>query len=98
MRSFKTRLFASIVVVGFLVAMPGCGSKVTAENYAKIKDGMTVEQVTDILGKGKESSGVSGAIGDLTGSAKVMKWGDDEKSITITFVNDEVTLKVASGL
>ena len=40
----------------------------------------------------------SGAVGNLTGSAKVMTWKDGEKTITVTFVNDKVALKAQRGL
>ena len=37
-------------------------------------------------------------IGDVSISAKVMKWGDDKKNITVTFTNDKVVSKAQSGL
>ncbi len=80
-----------------LVVLSGC-SKVTRSNYDKIENGMTVSQVENILGTGTEKAGIGGAIGNLAGSGKVMTWGDDKKSITITFVNDKVVAKAEQGL
>ena len=85
------------LLVAILAGLTGC-SKVSQDNYDKVKSGMTLSEVEGILGKGTEKSGVSGAIGDLSGSAKVMTWGDDKKSITITFANDKVVTKLAEGL
>ena len=81
-----------------LMSVSGCASKVTQESYDKIQDGMTLAQVQAILGKGELYTGASGAIGGLGGSAKMYKWVDGEKTITITFVNDKVTTRLANGL
>ncbi|HOW17918.1 MAG TPA: DUF3862 domain-containing protein [Phycisphaerae bacterium] len=86
-----------VVVVAVLLLISGCG-KVTKGNYDKIQNGMTLAQVEAILGKGTEKAGVAGAVGKLTGSAKVMTWGDEKKSITITFVDDKVVAKEEHGL
>ncbi|UCD30609.1 MAG: DUF3862 domain-containing protein [Planctomycetota bacterium] len=86
------------VLIGLiLVAFAGC-SKVTQENYDKISTGMTLDEVQKILGKGTEKSGVGGAIGDLSASAKTITWGSEEKNITITFANDKVVTKTQKGL
>lgn len=81
-----------------LMSVAGCASKVTSENYDRIENGMTVAQVQKILGKGQLVTSASGAIGNLGGSTKVYKWVDGEKTITITFINDKVTTRLASGL
>jgi hypothetical protein len=75
----------------------GC-SKVTSENYEKIQTGMTLAQVEQILGKGNERSGGGITIGDVGASAKVVKWGSDDKSITATFTNDKLVMKAQKGL
>ena len=94
---WKTRSLIGVLMLGLiLLFLSGCG-KVSKSNYDKIENGMTVSQVEGILGKGKEA-GAAGAIGNLTGSVKVITWGDDKKSITVTFVNDKVTLKAQKGL
>ncbi len=95
---------APIVVVGLVVVIAAVlgyfflGSKVTAENYGKIETGMTKAEVEDILGSGTEKDAVSGGIGDLTGSGSIVAWGDDQKGITITFVNGKVATKSQKGL
>ena len=88
----------SVLLIGFmLAALAGC-SKVTQENYGKIESGMTLSDVEAILGKGKEEAGIGGAIGDLAASGKVLTWGDEQKSITVTFANDKVVTKSQKGL
>jgi hypothetical protein len=59
---------------------------------------MTLADVENVLGKGEPQGGASGAVGNLSGSVKQYKWVDGKKTITITFVNDKVTLKAADGL
>ncbi len=90
-------LLAVVLVGSALLLVCGC-SKVSKANYDKVEIGMTLSQVEAILGKGTEKAGVAGAVGGLGGSAKVMTWGDEKKSITITFVNDKVTAKLEQGL
>ncbi|MFB3894031.1 MAG: hypothetical protein ACE15C_18645 [Phycisphaerae bacterium] len=93
-----------LVLCGMLLAglclavLPGCSSKVSKSNYDKINTGMTVAEVEGILGKGTEQAGGGGAIGNVAGSAKIINWKDGDKTITVTFVNDKVTLKTESGL
>ena len=82
-----------------IVTMIGCGKvDVSKEAYDKVETGMTLAQVEAILGKGELQAGGSGGIGDLTGSAKIYKWVDGDKTITITFVNDKVKTRVQTGL
>lgn len=93
----KPRHLILTAVTALLVLFVGC-SKVTPENYEKIQTGMTSAQVEQILGKGTEQSGAGIAIGDLSGSAKTVTWESGEKSITVTFANDKVVMKVQKGL
>lgn len=86
-----------LATVALLAGTVAC-SKVTKENYDKIQTGMTLSEVEAILGKGTEKAGVGGAVGNLVASGKVISWGDDKKGITITFANDKVITKMATGL
>ncbi len=92
----RPRYLFLIVVVALTVVFAGC-SKVTPENYDKIQTGMTVDQVEQILGKGEVETGGGLAIGEVAASGKVMKWGTEEKSITVTFANDKVVMKAKKG-
>ncbi len=88
---------ALVLLAVLLGGAIGC-TKVTRENYDKIQSGMSLSEVEGILGKGTEKAGMGGAIGNLSGSARIVVWGGEEKSITITFANDKVVAKAASGL
>ncbi len=95
---WMSRKAVGIALLGLmLVVVCGC-TKITRSNYDKIENGMTLSQVEKILGSGTEKAGVGGAIGNLAGSGKVMTWGDEKKSITVTFVNDKVIAKAQQGL
>lgn len=98
MRTNRIALVCLILVGLGSLALAGCGSKVTKSNFDQIKTGMTLAEVEAILGKGTESTGAAGAIGDLAGSAKSVTWKDGDKSITVNFVNDKVALKTQSEL
>ncbi len=76
---------------GFLILvflLAAC-SKVSEENYRKVEEGMTEEQVVAILGKPTESSSVS----VLGIGGTVSRWESGDAVITVRFVNGKVGLK-----
>lgn len=70
------------------VALAAC-SKVTQENYARIQDGMSEQEVHAILGAPAESSSVT--ILGLSGTSS--KWQSGDAVVTIQFANGKVRLK-----
>ena len=81
---------ATVVLAIFLTA---CGSPINQQNYDKIQNDMTLEQVTAILGPASESQ--SAGVGPLSGTQAV--WKDKSGfTITILFVNDKVKMKNSS--
>ena len=77
----------ALVLVALLL-LAAC-SKVTQENFAKVQDGMTEQEVTAILGSPTESS--SGSILGISGTSS--KWASGDALITIRFVNGKVALR-----
>ena len=71
-----------------LLLLAAC-SKVTQENFARIQDGMSEQEVTAILGSPTESS--SGSILGISGTSS--KWTGGDAVITIQFVNGKVALR-----
>jgi hypothetical protein len=63
------RAVPTVGAVALCLLLSGCGSKVTESNYDKIRNGMTLREVEDILGKGEERSGGDDKVGK-TGSSK----------------------------
>ena len=79
---------SNLIALCLVLALAAC-SKVTQENYARIQDGMSEQEVHAILGKPAESS--SAAILGLSGTSS--KWTADGVVITIQFANGKVRLK-----
>jgi hypothetical protein len=80
------RLIACLFIALTLAAC----SKLSADNYDKLKMGMTYEEVTDLLGKPDECS-----------DAMVIRncvWRAGEASATIAFVGGKVTVFSAEKL
>ena len=71
-----------------LAAVAAC-SRVSEENFAKIRDGMSEQQVIELLGKPAESSSVN--VLGLSGTAS--KWVESGAVITVQFVNGKVRAK-----
>ena len=67
----------------------GC-SKLTKQNYDKIKVGMEYTEVTGILG--------TTASCDAAMGAKSCTWGDEQKNITVKFVAGKVVFMTCRGI
>ena len=84
----KTKAFITIMIFVSLIIF-AC-SKVTQENYEKIKLGMAYEEVIDILGKAQECNSSIGMTN--------CRWESNGKYIQIQFIADKVVLFSAKGL
>ncbi|MBI2751826.1 MAG: outer membrane protein assembly factor BamE [Burkholderiales bacterium] len=71
-----------------LLLAAGC-SKVTQENFSRIHDGMSEQEVQAILGAPTESSSVS--VLGLSGTSST--WVGQDMVVTVQFVNGKVMLK-----
>jgi hypothetical protein len=71
-----------------LLLLAAC-SKVTQENYSRVRDGMSEQEVAAILGAPTESS--SGSVLGISGTSS--KWTSGDATITIRFVNGKVALR-----
>jgi hypothetical protein len=76
------------LVFAVLLLLAAC-SKVTQENFAKIQDGMTEQEVAAILGAPSETS--SSSLLGISGTSST--WTGGDAVITIRFVNSKVALK-----
>ena len=97
MRDFFTKATVfGLLLIGVLTS--GCAeNRLTMENYARIEEGMSLREVESVLGTGKKKGGGL-SIGSFDASAYEVIWGDKERFIAITLVNDEVMTKVHRGL
>lgn len=88
-----SHLRAVVVVVVICMSLVSCGSlKISQENFDKVQTGMSLAQVTAILGPPTESSSVDVAVF----SGTVSKWKAGDLTITIQFVNGKVVAKQLS--
>ena len=71
-----------------LLLLAAC-SKVTQENFAKVQDGMSEQEVRTLLGPPSESS--STQILGISGTSS--RWVAGDAVITVRFVNSKVALK-----
>jgi hypothetical protein len=76
----------ALVILALLLA--AC-SKVSQENFAKVQDGMSEQEVLAVLGKPDESNSVS----VLGVSGTTSRWISGDKVITVRFVGGKVALK-----
>lgn len=89
------RLVTLAVLTGMLM-LAGC-SRVSKENYDRVQDGMTTQQVIDILGQPSDKSTKGGEVLGLGGSTTTMTWRHGQQTITARFVNDKLISKEYTG-
>jgi hypothetical protein len=88
---FRTTGKSLGVVVVLLVAITFAGcSKVSKENYDKLKLGMAYEQVVEILGKPDSCSEKLGT--------KTCRWGGEQKYISVAFIASKAVAFSRKGL
>lgn len=97
-----SRLLFVMAVCVTLVGCGGRGSKLTQANYDRISEGMTLQQVEEILGKGdvvSEGPQLDGVakIREKHKDHKAMTWEWKPKSVVIIFVDDKVVFKSKGG-
>jgi hypothetical protein len=78
-----------VVVTLILLIIAGC-SKLTMENYDKLKIGMAYNEVVSTIGSPGKCSDVMGV--------KNCQWGNEKKSINVTFAGDKVLFFTGNGL
>jgi len=84
----RLRVLAATVSFTAALLLAAC-SKVTPENFARLRDGMTEQEVSAILGSPTESSSTS-----LLGiSGTTSKWVAADAVITVRFVNGKAALR-----
>jgi hypothetical protein len=78
-----------LVLSTLVLAIAGC-TRLTAENYAKVKVGMSYSEVTSILGTPVSCSEAAGF--------KSCRWGDDKSHATVRFAGEKVVLHSAENI
>ncbi|MCK0510975.1 outer membrane protein assembly factor BamE domain-containing protein [Aromatoleum buckelii] len=78
-----------LCLAALCVAATAC-SKVTVENYDKIRVGMTYEEVKQLLGAPNHCSDVM--------TVKSCTWGDEKRHVQVSFVADQVVLFSSENL
>jgi hypothetical protein len=79
----------SLAVIIFALLVAGC-SKLSMKNYSKLKIGMAYNEVVSTIGAPDKCSDVMGM--------KNCEWGNEKKSINVTFAGDKVLFFTCSGL
>ena len=78
------------LIVLFSVLLLTAWSKVTQENYNQLKTGMSQVEVEEFLGSADMCTETLGT--------KTCSWGNESKSITVSFVGDNVLVISNKGL
>ena len=76
-------------VILMVLLIAGC-SKLTMKNYSKLKMGMAYNEVVNTIGAPDKCSEVMGM--------RNCEWGDEKKSIDVTFAGDKALIFTCNGL
>jgi hypothetical protein len=82
------RLRSALMATALALVVAAC-SKISEENFAKIQEGMTEQEVLTILGTPTESNGVS--VLGVSGAA--WRWVGRDAIIVVHFVNGKAALR-----
>ncbi len=85
----RARWLAAAALALILLMGAGC-SRLTMDNYNKIKSGMTYKEVVGVLGSPDKCSDVLGM--------RNCVWGDEKRSITVAFVGEKVIIFSANNI
>lgn len=88
MTAATKRIFLTILLTGLLLAT-GC-SKLTMENYDRLRMGMEYNEVVSLLGKPDNCSETLGT--------RSCVWGDENRNITVIFLGGQATFFSHTGL
>jgi hypothetical protein len=89
-------ILALAFLVSGLLAVSGCASTITQEQFSQVKEGMALEKVQSILGKGTLQAGAGASVGSHGGSFEVYTWNGPTYDITVTFVSGKVVSTLAN--
>ena len=90
--SARVRFLRLLALCLLLAALSACASKISLANFEKIKTGMSLAEVTAILGEPTGSKGVD--VGVFSGTSAT--WKSRQGTITVQFVNGNVVAKTFS--
>jgi len=79
----------TLIFLAAALLVTGC-SKMSKENYDKIKTGMSYEEVVSLIGK---PEGCSEALG-----LSSCEWKSGKSEISVSFIGGKVSLRSSSGL
>jgi SmpA/OmlA family protein len=83
------RTLRALVAALLLALIIAACSKVNQENFLKIQEGMSEQEVISLLGRPAESNSVN--VLGVSGTAS--RWVAGDSSITVRFVNGKVAFK-----
>jgi hypothetical protein len=86
----KCKALLILVSLAAMVLLGAGCSKLTKENYDKLKVGMEFKEVTALLG---DAASCDGAM-----AFKNCTWGDEQKNITVKFVADKIVYMACKGI
>lgn len=79
----------TVLAIGLALVLLGC-SKLTLKNYNQLEAGMAYDDVTVLLGKPAQCDDVLGV--------RNCTWGDETRSVSVSFVGGKVLLFSATNL
>ena len=107
MRVDSRKYVRFVLILLICLLLPACKSRVNKANYDKVKEGMSLEEVEKILGKGSKETGdgsnVAGQFGvalpsvPTSGGGDVYTWESSENTIRLTFRGGKLVHKHATG-
>lgn len=77
-------------VIACLALLSACGSKLSLDNYNKLKVGQSYDEIKQVIGDPTRCDEMLGV--------RACVWGDEQRGISVNFVADKVLLLSARNL
>lgn len=85
----RQRRKQGLLAAALAIALAACGSKINQENFSRIHNGMTEQEIGAILGEPTRTESVG--IGPFSGTTST--WTHEGLTISVQFVNGKVAFK-----
>ena len=92
----RSKLFPVFALL-LCLCLSACTDHLTGENFAKLKGGMTLEEVEAILGSGTALSESSARMEKAGLAGGKYEWRSGEKVVRVTFENGRLRKRARSG-
>lgn len=97
MRMFRNGAILACMVVAMSLIIGCSNPNVTVANFERIQSGMSRTEVLGIMGEPDDEDAGGGGIAGFAATGTKLAWKSGGKKIIVTFVDDQLMMKLRKG-